>query len=634
MTEAFQIVHQMEYRLPLTARAGIGALILSTGSVSLLALHPVKADTNNLYVQQAVANQPLAHAIPLPSSKSSKTIQLSVNNLRNFDTAFKELTPDGRVTILAEGSPFISELEEKQFGDLVKSLSRESATKDTILSVNFDLALEKIASAFDYEVRETGSETKAVYCLTKRYSNVDDLPDVTSGEALHSMMQIRKATRYFNTTPDPRADNFPAKQLVLSLDSSHFAALKNGISVSKLSNDQQKMIQQWGIQAYLGSAQDTSERAVFFLKGAQREDSVFRWMKSNDLNTVFLGCEGRFLNLPGPKNQYILSHGFYAQFLDGPSVLPLPNGLFVISEITNSKMPITARQKYQNLLSSVSVNGVLQDPTSLEAPENKKKPLDKPTPPYVLSLGDLCKGRNSRADAENKVECDPVLASKTVSLIGGKEAKTEDLVRAAAMIYGLQVKHQTGSRSLLLTTNDMGRLRTIEEVKKAVEDQFPQPWLRLLKGNAKRIEGKLVEQEKAQPGYRPDDRFNKLRQTSIELKSPLLAQRNIYNAAIRRLRILVEPRIAQSPIKQASLPEGNEEEHQLLALLILSNWLMNFDHSVNQPLPRYFTEPDSAYVKGLFSKDGSLNRLLLGYKDPLGTFVPEQTFDLRYFKIN
>jgi hypothetical protein len=106
-------------------------------------------------------------------------VRLSTEEYKNFDVALKRLAEVARVTILVEGAPFTSKIEdeativeERRHGDLSQ-------------------IIKNIAEAYDYEVEIGGT----CVLFRKRYSHAGDLPCVTFDECKLILEELQQFAR-------------------------------------------------------------------------------------------------------------------------------------------------------------------------------------------------------------------------------------------------------------------------------------------------------------------------------------------------------------------------------------------------------------------------------------------------------
>src|SRR5947209_3472482 len=113
------------------------------------------------------------------SGYANPIVRLEPSSLRRFDSALTSLSQQARVVIVCEGQPLRVELSDAE----VERISERVDLSGTPLAT----AVEQVAAAFDYECVRAGA---AVFVLTKRYSDPNDLPDVTFEEAAGSLESI------------------------------------------------------------------------------------------------------------------------------------------------------------------------------------------------------------------------------------------------------------------------------------------------------------------------------------------------------------------------------------------------------------------------------------------------------------
>lgn len=126
---------------------------------------------------------PPASAQPAASPKSAldPLVHLTKAEAGQFQAALDALAGQGRVALIAEGTPLIPELLARNIPDLTADAPLEAA-------------VGKIALAYDYDVQRQGK----VFVLTKRYTNPKDLPSITLEECDKTLRDVARVFDAFN----------------------------------------------------------------------------------------------------------------------------------------------------------------------------------------------------------------------------------------------------------------------------------------------------------------------------------------------------------------------------------------------------------------------------------------------------
>lgn len=478
---------------------------------------------------------PYSFAAGLQSAVSQKQgspyrnpiVRFNPSSLRRFDTILTAIAAQGRVAFVCEGQPVYMELSDDDAKDILRRGALSGMPLEGIVSL--------IAETFDYDTVRTSAD---LFVLSKRYSDADDLPDVTFDETITSLQNILQATQNY---PAVRNEEEIAVALIRSTSGELREKLAQGIPVASLSESQRQMARQFAYSFKTNSFRSI-ERILKRLQACQSRKTIFTYGRVG--NTPLTVYQGPF--------------GF-----NGDTDIFALNGWFITG--TGGSTGYEGPQEDFDFKANVFKTKVA-DPTA-------PRPASQIPPPAFNGLKLSCSAVAERANrrlaskgTNLTVTVDAALAAKTVSLAGDEFVSPEALMEAVAAVYGLEIKraHET----LQLTQPKPRVLTNPGEIAGEVRRLLPAPFLRRIKSpDAKNIEG--------------------------EFSSNL--GRGLYIASIRRLREIVEPEIKKRADKKYPVPDANAEAHEMVALSSLATCIYDIN-SLTKMMPSYITEFDNATI--------------------------------------
>jgi hypothetical protein len=150
----------------------------------------------------------------LPEANEMPTAQESIVNRQEggFANALDGMARDHRITFVCEGVPMQTELSKTDLAKLIDRMQGMSTLKEKIGT---------LAAAYDYDC---DWKTDNLCLLRKRFTEEDDMPDVSAGEAIRSLENILSLWRPF----EPQYDGIAAtKRLISGLTPEWQARLAN-----------------------------------------------------------------------------------------------------------------------------------------------------------------------------------------------------------------------------------------------------------------------------------------------------------------------------------------------------------------------------------------------------------------------
>ena len=119
-----------------------------------------------------------SHQLASPQTTAADTKTL-ISQSGTFDGAFNALADTFHVTVISEGVPYQSALDEKQKRGLSERLARCRTQEEYV---------NELADAYDYKAVW---QSNGVCALQKRYTHDDDTMQITMGEAQHCLRSIK-----------------------------------------------------------------------------------------------------------------------------------------------------------------------------------------------------------------------------------------------------------------------------------------------------------------------------------------------------------------------------------------------------------------------------------------------------------
>lgn len=490
----------------------------------------------------------------------------------------------GRDRTLQKTAPKVSIVrpEATSFQDNLKAISEQANvgfvaegeplkavfTQDAIVRLQEGVPLSEavsiVANGFDYSVEQRDN----LFVLRKRFSLPEDLPVITLQEALLSLRNIVRLSSPYNPKFTEMTNKAypPAAYMMSSLTPQQMRSLAAGIPVSSFGPQQRAEV--WRIARYFYVQHPIQEVEATYqdLKTINQQDPVFCWTERNELR-VF-GYE----TFQGPKSEpFHASLSHWGQFYSG-------RGRIMYSyPTTNGKRVVPP------------------DPTEPFAPKSGQASSEVPV---AATLAQLAVGLNQRSDAKETMAVEEGLATKTAIVVGDNHATPNQVLRALAAVYGLRVLTRKEGE-LLLTWPRGVAAGNIRVLKSALLQSFPDPMRRAFSA---RLPDPKSEALPLPPDYR-----------SVSLL--------LRNAAIKRFRTLVEPKVKASKEGRVALSELSDEERNVFAVVILSGCAGALASFADQPVPDYITNFNDVVVTGGLSpgKEGDEKfNLFLSQRTPEG----------------
>lgn len=393
----------------------------------------------------AAPNLPQNGTVAEQSRFANPHLSLSDAALGDFDSTFSELAKQAKVTFVFEGQPLHTRLSEKKTQELKSKMGASGLPLE-------ELATE-LAVGYDYAVTRP---KESLFVFTKKYSDENDLPELSFAEVVRALRGIRETLRNYLPTTN-RFNSLKDVYSSLSADQKRVAA--QGLTISTVSNEQRQMMRQFagGIQ-FRGA--DNVGTVLFRLDACRRENAHFA--KKIIYGVEVPVYEGTFA-LYNFTDNVALSTWVYTQS-GGATIYEVPPG----AEFKDNKL-------------------IFNKPDMIDPTDPRSGPRFNPPPPsrFRVSLRTLTQQLKSRTTPDGKTapfsaSVDDALASKTVCVVGSEFASPETLLKAASDVYGLSLK--VGNNAAHITSTPIRRLEDISQAPDEVKRLVPAPFTRAVQG--------------------------------------------------------------------------------------------------------------------------------------------------------
>lgn len=544
-----------------------------------------------------------------------------------FTDALNTLSAQAHVAFVAEGRP----LHPAWLANVAPGLPWQDAPLSEVV--------EKLASAYDYDVQRKGK----IFLLFKRYSNPEDLPAVTLSECLQSLQDVKRVTSVINPhlQPSRRINDLLLTGLLPTLTIEQLTAMKHqGLPVSSLRPQQQQMAWQLMCYYYVQSSVDDATLILPDLQAAVGGTTAFRWGEMSGLRQ--LGYQFQLFGYDVPP-------------VGQPSSFrPLSSPYHLFS--------------YPPAGGTIFMTAVNSHPATYRKPDGTPFPDNDPTAPLAdrpsvstigrsaladQSLGTVVARLDAKRDGTPTMMVDPILQAKPITVVGEANATSSNILQALADVYGLRVRTNTDGTQLL-TRRLFYIPQNAGELPGAMRQIFPAPFVRALHIDAldgiqarydlaiRRQINTLSEQHVASPRIgatnigeagpavdqtrQQQPKMDESRRGEAPSPEQLAATVRAYgdliqersrqtrqiedmlpkmrNAAVRRLRTDIEPRLKTAPDGRLPVSTVDEVDRQALAAVFFSQSLSNLRGLLSRRVPTYVAYFPQVILEGGIIDEG------------------------------
>jgi hypothetical protein len=531
-------------------------------------------------------------------TRSDPVVRLTKEEARIFRDALKAVATQAHVTLVAEGEPLKLTLPKEEVQDFPEG------------DVALPEIVAKLAAAFDYSAESQGN----VFVLRKRYSDPRDLPGVTLQECALAVQDVMRVASALNPRVPPRrygGTRHPlAGELIATLTPEQLQAMQDKeLRVADLTPRLQAQVWRIALYYYVQYPMDDAERVLKRINQITKTDPVFCQKDAYGLQRLFgyeiaAGPQGRSLFLP-------LSH---------------PNQVRTGSGWIQVMLPPAAKKAPTAPPSDPT------DPLPSDATESTGITLENST------LETVTAALSARRDSPAKMVVDAALAAKPITVVGQDFTPSTQVLTALADAYGLRVKAEDDG-TLRLTRRLFKVATNASDLPEAVRRVFPEPFLRALQGRklaaltsqppdeARPSDRQRAEQDgdETQPNPMSQEAVIAKRKKQEERLKQIQQIRNapyaLRNAAVQRLRTIIEPKLKAAPDARVAMSSLGEPERVALANVLMADCLQGIRQLVDQPVPEFIEQFNQTILTGGLRRgdDGKQKfSLFLSFKTPDG----------------
>lgn len=507
--------------------------------------------------------------LPVSAEPPSGTFvaHLTSKQAASFDLVFTSLAQETHTAIVIEDQPLKTILAPGS----VPATPEKGEALSTLLP--------RIAAAYDYDVSPLADNSPPgrVFLLTKRFTDPNDLPDVTLAEVSQSFTDIGSLIEPYDPHLSMGLSESapPMRDFLLSLTPAQMLAMvdkEHGLPVGSLTPPQQEAIQKF-MMFFCVQVPNRSLKPVLEQVGrAGQSDPEFCRRDINDLTQhktpfaplLLFGYEAP--DASGKRKFGVLNRQGEISQQGGATIMhymTIQDGLYAFPDRPDSTNPV---------------------------PQGNKKPA----PTLGSTLAEIVGRLNRRPGSRPPVLVDAALAPKRAAVFGEEFTSPKRLLQALAELYGLHVDTDEKERSHL-TRRHVLAPDDYAGVYQAAQGALPDPLLR------------AYRMHPGQPSA-------------------------LGTAAVRELRAVIEPKIDQSlraratagGVKDKSAPAPGQvrlssltgRENSALAVALAAQALPDVEQALLRPLPPVYSRLDQLCLTGGFYQDGGKRKFQLAFAYP------------------
>ena len=521
---------------------------------------------------------------------------------QTFGDYFTELAVQNHLIIAAENIPLRLSITSDE--------KKELATSVRNLSLQKNIAAQ--AAFFDYQSQFIPPN---IFVLRKKYTSTDDLPYVSLDEAAHFM---EVAQRFISRYKSPFKNGFYQDDPVFmetarSFTPAQIALMKqNNLPVSALLPEQRE--QMWNVM-----------RCFYIDNGALSVSSFL--VPQYRLSLIRTETDGGFQHYAPGENPTPIHYPFGFAY-------PTPKDRYFKTAV----IPLSFREGHHftaqgeaRVVPEKDADGNpvpfhdASEPTEADrtAAEAQARALASPT---VLTFQTLARNLTNASEGQTTYIVDDALQSNPVSLFGRTDDKAnrEAVFTVCAKTYDLRVadeKSEANGRILRLTRPFVSPAGRLEDLPNVVYRLLPGPYARSLhlpEMNTATLTADVItartkqtianrEMRRARGETVPDlvitETERKRRAEEREKNQAVWAKwvtapDGMEKAALRRLRVTVEPKAKAAPDKKAPLSALDDTEKNALTIAVMYAALDRFQGFCLPHLPVYVERFDEMMIGG------------------------------------
>lgn len=487
-------------------------------------------------------------------SLGNPVVRLEKRDLGSFRVALEALAAQAAVTFVAEGRPHKATLPNAE----VPNLRAEG--------MPLNEAVAKLAAAYDY----TAERRDATFIFRKRYTALDDVPNVTLEECALSVRDVARLLAPFDAkmAARPLRDNPAITGLISSLTPEQTALMRGGLlpaggvsmagkidaalPISSLAPAQQQLIQQLALHFFTKDAIKESDRAAAEIARIVKDDTVFRWGDVRGIH--FLGYES-------------------PQVPQSPGLVPLSN-----------PNRIGTQRGHLFTVRTSTREDVDVDPTApptITPSSAAERAAGSPDEPATLgtAIAEI-EQRQAKSSEALTLVVDDALAAKPVLLVGGERQTSQSLMRALAEVYDLRLITEKDG-PLRITRRPARPAADLSMLHPAMVRALPGPLVRALHLASETNKDARVRDAKSRGELLSKDRLKTMRQASV-----------------RQLRVDIEPKMAAAPDRSLRLSASGDRADAAFATALIADYLNNLGVVIGRTLPATLTKSNQLHLVG------------------------------------
>lgn len=454
--------------------------------------------------------------------------------------------------------------------------------------------VKAIAERFDYTSVQQGN----VYLLTKRYTNPEDIPEVTAEECRTRLsMPFNFGTRFALVNGvlkiHPTEDRIISSVNSRLLDDARL--LRRRLSMEEFTErligaiDHSPMgLYEVAQQFYFQSHEDRLRATNAVLESIRNFDPIFHW-QIIDKKPVF-GYDGR---LGADNVEFFLPMSDCDRASVVPYGTPLPRPDYWVR--TEMRLP----------------DPDPTDPATLPR-ETKRFLDDNGRSSRALTIADVVAGLNRREKGRLVYKVEPVYAAKHVTIAGCDTLPPQNVMQAIAAVYGLGVEHRKDDTVNIIhlppNVSNIAYLTYLRQLDKYTQLFLPSPLYRAI--HARFLDARTKPQ-------------NKEGKELLEYRTQFEFQRiadNYRNSALRMLRYLAEPQVKAQPRQRLALSKLDARSQKLFLFAQAVSGYASLCEIAEIPAPLFIThsvdfDRNVRITGGIYRKGDSPNGPYI--KDPL-----------------
>ena len=514
---------------------------------------------------------PLQAQTPTAPSLADPPVTITPKQAATFEVALQAVASQSHMGVVAEATP----LHGRLLPTTPLSLPPNSPTS---------VVLGTVAAAYDYDVQRQGN----LFVLQKRYSDSNDLPDVTPEECALALDDMAQVLAVLNPGP-PELGGGPhvtplLVRVAATLTPAQFQAMEEqtadkGLSVASLSDEQQSLIRRFALTSYIYYIWADVQNALYQLRRVDTTTLSVEKRRQVATQTTRMGDEP-------PVTRTI---------------------------IQDTAFGFNIRDFYgRPLFTQLDENAAFYAATSDQPPAvlPAAQPGSFSSGDGYTTLGAVIKALNARGA---RVTMPAALQAKTLTVYGAGTADPEQLLKAVAAVYGLRYAKEKDGRKRL-TRPTISVPLTVDGLPDAVRRVLPSPLLRAMHdgelekanrqqeewifGKTLKTQADLIKMQQEQ--YQIAKRYQDLRSLPDTLHRTAAARLHAsYDAEMAKQRVMAATKPAGAlPTERIPLSSLPAAARSAFAVALTTGTLDDVIHTLGRQAPAWAADVNACYLTG------------------------------------